>query len=120
MVHLFTSNTKNLMRRLFLYCVAIVALASCGGGDGNGVVVVTGDDEIGQIACEAAERIAGCDRKDTLAMQNAIMEARAERSTFAISGNDKAALTYDEALRKRLGELDKNLCDTIFANKNDQ
>lgn len=108
------------MKRFFTYCAVAVMLASCNSGDGNGVVVVTGDDEIGQIASEAAERIVGCDRNDTLAMQNAIMEARAERSTFAISGNEDAATTYDEALHKRLEELDKDLCDTIFANKQQQ
>ncbi len=105
------------MKRFLIYCAAAAMLASCGSSDGASKVGKASDDEIVAMANAAAERIANSDRNDTLAIQSAIMEARAERSTFAITGNNKAAEAYDEALHNKLTELDKALCDTLFPQK---
>lgn len=74
----------------------------------------TGDAEITAMAEEAAERIAHSDHSDTLAMQEAIMDARAKRSTLIIEGNKEGAEIFDNALHDRLKKLDTQLCDSIF------
>lgn len=76
--------------------------------------VATGDAEITALAEEAAERIARSDHSDTLAMQEAIMYARAQRCTLVIAGDKDGAETFDNALRDRLKKLDTQLCDSIF------
>lgn len=95
---------------------ALLMLCSCGGSEQKTIVPINGsDDEIAAIAQAAAQRIVDCDRTDTLAIQEAIMAARAERSAFAIAGKEDGARTYDKALEEALRKLDPQLCDTIFA-----
>lgn len=77
--------------------------------------VPSSEAEITALAEAAADNIANSDRTDTLAIQSAIMEARAQHSAFVLTGNNNDAETYDNALRERLMKLDAQLCDTIFA-----
>ncbi|MCQ2289170.1 MAG: hypothetical protein MJZ74_08740 [Muribaculaceae bacterium] len=108
------------MKKAFFYIVttAVLTLAttSC---SGNKIVTggVTGGDQVEALAKQAAEQIARCDRSDTLAIQAAIMEARAQRSALALAGHEDDAEDFDEALHDRLMELDAQLCNTIFATK---
>lgn len=102
---------------LFYIMVALLALTSCGGSKQDNAAVPSSDNEIEVLARNAARLIVDADRNDTLAVQTAIMEARAQRSAFAISGNEDGAQTYDEALKDELMRLDPRLCDTIFASQ---
>ena len=102
--------------RILIYVAVAVAmgLAACSGGEEKSVAETANTQEIVAMAQQAAQGIADSDRNDTLAIQNAIMEARAQRSALAIAGRKEAALAYDEALQARLHELDPQLCDLIF------
>lgn len=95
---------------------ALLFATSCGGGEQKVPAEVANNDEIIAMAQDAASRIVACDQGDTLAIQTAVMEARAQRSTFAITGREDAAATYDKALHDKLQELNPQLCDIIFAN----
>ena len=91
-------------------------LCSCGSDKATGNKAVDmGGDEIVAMAQAAAKQIASCDITDTLAVQTAIMEARAQHSEFSIAGDDEAATAYDAALKDELKKLNAQLCDTIFA-----
>lgn len=94
---------------------AILFATSCGGNEQKVPADDASHDDIIAMAQVAANRIAACDQNDTLAMQTAVMDARAERSAFAIAGRKDATETYDKALHDKLQELNPQLCNTIFA-----
>lgn len=106
------------MRQLqhIIVFLAILTLASCGGSSKTPTIVNASNDEVVMMAQNAATLIAQCDHNDTLAMQTAVVEARAQRSALAIAGKRDAAETYDKALHDKLMELDPQVCNLIFAN----
>ncbi len=112
------------MKKIALYCLVAMALAGCGGNkekeDTYNAQARPDFKEIDSTATAAARRIAAVEITDTFAMQGAVMEARAERSTYAIKGDREGALAYDSVLRAQLSKLNKTLCDTIFANPEPQ
>ncbi len=112
------------MKKLIFIAVAVAAMAAgmagCSDGEKSGeskAAVNAGNGDVTALAKQAAEQIVNAPRGDTLAVQEAIMEARAQRSKLAIAGHTEAAEAYDKALHDHLMKLDAQLCNTIFANK---
>lgn len=102
---------------ILTYLAATMLLCSCGGSNDSSASSTTtkvNDNEIEVLAQNAAQVIASCDRTDTFAIQRAIIDARAQRSSLVINGNDEGAKVYDEALKAALHKLNPQLCDTIF------
>ncbi len=105
------------MKKIALLCLAAIALASCGNSEeqkSSKEPVKPDIKEIDSLASSAAKRIASIEITDTFALQGAIMEARAERSAYAIKGDRESALAYDSILHVELSKLNKELCNTIF------
>ena len=101
------------MKQILFY-ILLITMCACSGSNHEQAHMVSNEAEITALAEGAAERIAYSDHSDTLAMQEAIMDARAQHSALVIAGNKDGAKTYDEALRNRLMKLDAQLCDSIF------
>ncbi|WP_407404694.1 hypothetical protein [Sodaliphilus sp.] len=102
--------------RFILILGVLVALAACGGDKNVQSIVSASNDEVVVMAQNAATVIAQCDHNDTLAIQTAVVDARAQRSALAIAGKREAAEAYDKALHDKLMELDPQVCNLIFAN----
>ena len=65
----------------------------------------------------AAAALVVLDHTDTMAMERAVMDAKAKQSIFALKRDSAAVRAFDEAFRSYLKEKDKLLYNSIFPNE---
>lgn len=102
------------MRHL-LYLPALLAAAAlmsgCGGGSS---ATSTRAAEARTRAIEAAARLIATSQTDTMAMQHAILDAKAMQSEYILAGDTAAVRAFDEAFREKIGNEDPDLASAVF------
>lgn len=104
------------MRHLSAAVISAAMLAGCAGNehaDSNA-------DAARQSATEAAARLVAVNHSDTLAMQHAILDARAVAGQYQLAGDTAAVRAFDEAFEQYLAQHDTALHDAIFNSQSDQ
>ena len=91
-----------------LLVVVILLLAGC--GEKKSPL----DAEARDSGMRAAAALVVVDHTDTLAMERAVMDAKAKQSAFALKRDSAAVRAFDEAFRAYLKEKDKMLYLSIF------
>ena len=64
----------------------------------------------------AAAALVAVDHTDTMAMERAVMDAKAKQSIFALQRDSAAVRAFDEAFRSYLKEKDRPVYNSIFPN----
>ena len=100
----------NTMKKLLLIPIVALAMAACGAGEGQS----PRGDEAREEGVAAATRLVNTDHSDTLAMQEAILDARATASKYMILDDTVALKVFDEAFHECLKEKDPKLANEIF------
>ena len=102
------------MRHL-LYLPALLAAATlvsgCGGGSS---ATSTRAAEARTRAIEAAAKLIATSHTDTMAMQHAILDAKAVQSEYILAGDTAAVRAFDEAFREKIGNDDPDLASAVF------
>ncbi len=98
------------MKKIFLTLSLILALAACGSGEGQS----PRSEQAREEGVAAATRLVATDHGDTLAMQEAILGARATASKYMILDDTVALREFDEAFHNYLKEKDHQLAKEIF------
>ncbi|MBP5560596.1 MAG: hypothetical protein J6X70_02185 [Muribaculaceae bacterium] len=98
------------MKKLLFILGIAVAMAACGSGEGQS----PRSDEAREEGLAAATRLVNTDHSDTLAMQEAILDARATASKYMILDDTVALKVFDEAFHEYLKEKDPQLANEIF------
>jgi PBP1b-binding outer membrane lipoprotein LpoB len=71
-------------------------------------------DKAIEVATQAAKTLVGTDHGDTLAMQSAILEAKALQAEFQVAEDTAAINTYNRTFKKYLQQYDPELAKEIF------
>lgn len=103
-------NNNNM--KLSIILTATLLLASCSGGDKN--AQNNGAASAHDQALAAAKAIVNVDHTDTLALQQAIVDAVATRSQFQIAGDNNAVEEFNKTLKNYLQQNDPETADAIF------
>ena len=98
------------MKKLLLIPIIALAMAACGSGEGQS----PRSDEARKEGEAAALRLVNTNHSDTLAMQEAILDARATASKYMILDDTVALKVFDEAFHECLKEKDPQLDSEIF------
>ena len=77
------------------------------------------DAEARDSGMRAAAALAAVDHTDTMAMERAVMDAKAKQSAYALQRDSAALRAFDEAFRSYLKEKDRLLYQSIFPNENE-
>ncbi len=72
------------------------------------------DAEARDSGMRAAAALVVVDHTDTMAMERAVMDAKAKQSAFALKRDSAAVRAFDEAFRSYLKEKDRPLYQSIF------
>ena len=72
------------------------------------------DAEARDSGMRAAAALVAVDHTDTMAMERAVMDAKAKQSAYALKRDSAAVRAFDEAFRSYLKEKDKVLYQSIF------
>ena len=72
------------------------------------------DAEARDSGMRAAAALAAVDHTDTMAMERAVMDAKAKQSVYALKRDSAAVRAFDEAFRAYLKEKDRPLYNSIF------
>jgi len=75
------------------------------------------DAEARDSGMKSAAALIAVDHSDTLALQAAIIDAKAKQSVYVFQRDSLAVRAFDEAFREYLQEHDKALYQAIFPNK---
>ena len=67
-----------------------------------------------KVATEMAKQLVETDHSDTLAMQNCILEAKAQQAEFQVARDTAAINSYNRAYKKYLMKNDPDLAKEIF------
>ena len=70
-------------------------------------------------ATEAAKQLVATDHSDTLAMQNAILDAKVQQSEFQVARDTAAVNTFNRTFKKYLQENDPSLAKDMFIERPD-
>ena len=97
------------MKMRHLLMLVTVALASCANNQ-----LSTQSETARAEARDAAARLVTVDHGDTLALQRAILDARAIASRYMLDGDSLAVKAFDEEFETYLAEHDMPLHDAIF------
>ena len=97
------------MRHL-LYIVAIAALLMGGCSEKKSPL----DAEARDSGMRAAAALVAVDHIDTMAMERAVIDAKAKQSMYALQRDSAAVRAFDEAFRSYLKEKDRSLYFSIF------
>lgn len=96
------------MKHLVPILVAVVMLTAC--GEHKSPL----DAEARDSGMRAAAALAAVDHTDTMAMERAVMDAKAKQSVYALKRDSAAVRAFDEAFRAYLKEKDRPLYNSIF------
>lgn len=72
------------------------------------------DAEARDSGMRAAAALVAVDHTDTMAMERAVIDAKAKQSAYALQRDSAAVKAFDEAFRAYLKEKDKPLYHSIF------
>ncbi|MBQ9575345.1 MAG: hypothetical protein IJV11_00545 [Muribaculaceae bacterium] len=72
------------------------------------------DAEARDSGMRAAAALVAVDHTDTMAMERAVMDAKAKQSVYALKRDSAAVRAFDEAFRAYLKEKDHSLYQSIF------
>jgi len=97
------------MRQL-LYIAAAVAVLLVSCGEKKSPL----DAEARDSGMRAAAALVVVDHTDTMAMERAVMDAKAKQSVYALKRDSAAVRAFDEAFRAYLKEKDRALYQSIF------
>lgn len=97
------------MRQL-LYIVTLAAVLLVGCAEKKSPL----DAEARDSGMRAAAALVAVDHTDTMAMERAVMDAKAKQSAFALQRDSAAVRAFDEAFRSYLKEKDRPLYYSIF------
>ena len=100
-----------MMKRL-LYIVTLIAVLMAGCAEKKSPL----DAEARDSGMRAAAALVAVDHTDTMAMERAVMDAKAKQSVFALQRDSAAVRAFDEAFRSYLKEKDRPLYNSIFPN----
>ena len=78
------------------------------------------DAEARDSGMRAAAALVAVDHTDTMAMERAVMDAKAKQSVYAMQRDSAAVRAFDEAFRSYLKEKDKPLYNSIFPDQKKQ
>jgi len=74
------------------------------------------DNEARSAGTRAAAALMAVDHSDTIALQRAILDAKACQSVYVLKRDSLAVQAFDEAFRVYLQEYDAKLYQSIFPN----
>ena len=97
------------MRQL-LYLVAVLAVLLAGCSEKKSPL----DAEARDSGMRAAAALVAVDHNDTMAMERAVMDAKAKQSVYALQRDSAAVRAFDDAFRSYLKEKDRSLYQSIF------
>lgn len=97
------------MRHL-LYIVAVMAVLLAACGEKKSPL----DAEARDSGMRAAAALVAVDHTDTMAMERAVMDAKAKQSVYALKRDSAAVRAFDDAFRSYLKEKDRPLYQSIF------
>ena len=97
------------MRHL-LYIVFLLAVVLAGCSEKKSPL----DAEARDSGMRAAAMLVAVDHTDTMAMERAVMDAKAKQSRFALKRDSAAVRAFDDAFRSYLKEKDRSLYQIIF------
>lgn len=95
----------------FVLCV--LAVASCGGAHDE----ASPDSEAGRLGAQAAAVVVATDHADTMALQQAILEAKAIQSQWVMKGDSTAVRDFEEGFAQHLMTNDTSLYHAIFPHR---
>lgn len=101
------------MSRRLAYLLLALAAMACSRGGGDDCQVVDPDNAEAR-GHEAAWTVAHTDHTDTIALQRAILDARAIHDEYVLTGEEEAAQDFEQAFIDSLRRADKQLADEIF------
>ena len=99
------------MKRL-LYIMILIAVLMAGCAEKKSPL----DADARDSGMRAAAALVAVDHTDTMAMERAVMDAKAKQSIFALQRDSAAVRAFDEAFRSYLKEKDRPLYNSIFPN----
>jgi len=67
-----------------------------------------------EVATDAAKRLVETDHTDTIAMQNAVLDAKARQAEFQLADDSIAIATFNKTFKQYLQENDSALAKEIF------
>jgi len=102
------------MMRHLLYIVAVMAVVMGGCAEKKSPL----DAEARDSGMRAAAALVAVDHTDTMAMERAVMDAKAKQSVYALKRDSAAVRAFDEAFRSYLKEKDRPLYQSIFPEDN--
>ena len=100
-----------MMKRL-LYIMILIAVLMAGCAEKKSPL----DADARDSGMRAAAALVAVDHTDTMAMERAVMDAKAKQSIFALQRDSAAVRAFDEAFRSYLKEKDRPLYNSIFPN----
>lgn len=101
------------MSRWLAYLLFALAALACSKGSGDDCQVVNPDDAVAR-GHEAAWMVAHVDHADTIALQRAILDARAIHDEYVLTGEEGAAQDFEQAFIDSLRRADAQLAAEIF------
>ena len=95
----------------FVLCV--LAVASCGGAHSK----ASPDSDAERLGAQAAAAVIATDHADTMALQQAILEAKAIQSQWGMKGDSVAVRDFEEGFAQHLMANDTSLYHAIFPHR---
>ncbi len=93
-----------------MYIVAVMAVLLAACGEKKSPL----DAEARDSGMRAAAALVAVDHADTMAMERAVMDAKAKQSVYALKRDSAAVRAFDDAFRSYLREKDRPLYQSIF------
>ena len=105
--------TRNYFNIIIALLVALALTTACASKNGSEDTKALTQKAIA-TATKAAKAVVETDHSDTLAMQNAILEAKAMQAEFQVTGDTAVINSYNRAFKKYLQENDPGLAKEMF------
>lgn len=105
--------TRNYFNIIIALLVALALTTACASKNGSEDTKALTQKAIA-TATKAAKAVVETNHSDTLAMQNAILEAKAMQSEFQVTGDTAVINSYNRAFKKYLQENDPGLAKEMF------
>ena len=105
--------TRNYFNIIIALLVALALTTACASKNGSEDTKALTQKAIA-TATKAAKAVVETDHSDTLAMQNAILEAKAMQAEFQVTGDTAVINSYNRAFKKYLQENDPGFAKEIF------
>lgn len=92
--------------------IAVAMLVSCSSGKGEQPSPLKGKAEV--IATAAAKKVVDTNHSDTMAIQNAILEAKTLQAEFQVADDTCAINAFNRTFKKYLQDHDPKLAKDMF------